>query len=64
MNEQDFMKITGRIDERFVNEYQDVPKRHVTSLRKRISIGVIVAAAMAIIVPAGVFAYTLITHRD
>ncbi len=64
MNEQDFMKITGRIDERFVNEYQDVPKRHVTSLRKRVSIGVIVAAAMALIIPAGVFAYSLITHRD
>lgn len=63
MNEMDYMNITNGIDAKYVAEYQEVTKGRVISLKKKISI-CIVAAAMAIIVPAGVFAYTLITHRD
>ena len=33
MNEQDYMKITGGIDERFVAEYADYPGRRVVSSR-------------------------------
>lgn len=63
MNEMDYMNLTNGIDAKYVAEYQEVTKGRVISLKKKISI-CIVAAAMAIIVPAGVFAYTLITHRD
>ena len=63
MNEMDYMNITNGIDAKYVAEYQEVTKGRVISMKKKISI-CIVAAAMAIIVPAGVFAYTLITHRD
>ena len=64
MNEQEYMKITGGIDERFVAEYENFSARRVTSLRKRIGIGIAVAAAVALMVPAGVFAFTQLTHRD
>ena len=64
MNEQEYMKITGGIDERFVAEYENYSARHVTSLRKRIGIGIAVAAAVALMIPAGVFAFTQLTHRD
>lgn len=64
MNEQEYMKITGGIDERFVAEYENYSARRVTSLRKRIGIGIAVAAAVALMIPAGVFAYTQLTHRD
>ncbi len=64
MKEQEYMKITGGIDERFVNEYPANSGRKVTSLKKRATIGIIVAAAMAIVIPAGVFAFTQLTHRE
>ena len=64
MNEQEYMKITGGIDERFVAEYENYSTRRVTSLRKRIGIGIAVAVAVALMVPAGVFAFTQLTHRD
>ena len=63
MNEMDYMNITNGIDAKYVAEYQEATKGRVISLKKKMSI-CIVAAAMAIIVPAGVLAYTLITHRD
>lgn len=63
MNEMDYMNITNGIDAKYVAEYQEATKGRVISLKKKMSI-CIVAAAMAIIVPAGVFDYTLITHRD
>ena len=64
MNEQEYMKITGGIDERFVAEYENYSARRVTSLRKRIGIGIAVAAAVALMIPAGVFAFTQLAHRD
>ena len=42
MKEQEYMKITGGIDERFVNEYPANSGRKVTSLKKRATIGIIV----------------------
>ena len=64
MNEQDYMKITGGIDERFVAEYADYPGKRAVSGRKRIGIMVAIAAAVALMIPAGVFAFTQLTHRD
>lgn len=64
MNEQDYMKITGGIDERFVAEYADYPGRRVVSSRRRIGIAIAIAAAVALMIPAGVFAFTQLTHRD
>lgn len=64
MNEQDYMKITGRIDERFVSEYENISERRVFNLRRRITIGIAVAVAVALMIPAGVFAFTQLTHRD
>ena len=64
MNEQDYMKITGGIDERFVSEYENITERHVVNFRRRITVGIAVAAAVALMIPAGVFAFTQLTHRD
>ena len=64
MNEQDYMKITGGIDERFVAEYENISQSRVTNIRKRFSIGIAIAAAVALLIPAGVFAFTQLTHRD
>lgn len=63
MNEKDYMNITNGINAEYVTEYQEVTQGRVTSLKKKISI-CIVAAAMAIMIPVGVYAYTLISHRD
>lgn len=64
MNEQDYMKITNSIDERFVAEYQTSAKVHDLTGRRRISIGIAAAVLVAVMIPAGVFAYNQITHRD
>jgi len=64
MNEQEYMKITNGIDERFVAEYQDSAKVYDLSKRRKLSIGIAAAALVAVMVPAGVFAFNQITHRD
>ena len=64
MNEQDYMKVTGKIDEKFVAEYQETPRGHVTSIRRKITIGIVVAAAVSIMVPVCAFALTQLTHRE
>ena len=64
MNEQEYMKITNGIDERFVAEYQDSAKVYDLNRRRKLSIGIAAAALVAVMVPAGVFAFNQITHRD
>ena len=64
MNEKEFMKITGGIDERFVSEYENFSKTRVSLVRKKIRTVVAIAAAVAVMVPAGVYAYTRLSHRE
>ena len=64
MNEQEYMKITGKIDKRFVNEYQQFKATRVVSIRKRIVTGVLAAAVAALLIPAGVFAAKQLIHHD
>lgn len=64
MNEQDYMNITSKIDEQYVNEYKIIEAKHKITMRKRIRTAILVAAAVAIMVPGGVFAYRQLTHRD
>jgi len=64
MNEREYLKITGNIDERFVNEYQNYTASRVVSIRKRISTGLLVAAAVALMVPIGVYAAKKLIHHD
>lgn len=63
MNEQEFMNITGGIDECYVAEYQSTAKVHDLN-RRKISIGIVAAVLVATMASVGVFAYTQITHRD
>ena len=64
MNEREYMNITSKIDESFVNEYKIIQAKHAISLRKRIRTCVVVAAAVAIMIPIGVFAYKRLSHRE
>ena len=64
MNEQDYMNITSKIDEKYVNEYKIIEAKHTITMRKRIKVAILVAAAVAIMIPGGVFAYRQLTHRD
>ncbi len=64
MNEQEYMNITSRIDERFVNEYKEIAVNRTIRLRKKIRMAVAVAASVAVLVPATVFAAKRLTHRD
>ena len=64
MNEQEYMNITSKIDEKYVNEYKVIEVKHKITMRKRIRTAILVAAAVAIMIPGGVFAYRQLTHRD
>lgn len=64
MNEQDYLKIMDGIDERFVSEYENLPTNRISPVRKRIRTVVLIAAAVAILVPASVFAISHLTHRE
>ena len=64
MNEQEYMNITSKIDEKYVCEYKIIEAKHKITLRKRIRTVILAAAAAAIMIPAGVFAYRQIAHRD
>lgn len=64
MNEQEYMNITSKIDENYVNEYRIVTAKHTITLRKRIRTAILVAAAVAVMVPVTVFAAKRLTHRE
>ena len=64
MNEQEYMNITSKIDEQYVNEYKIIEAKHTITIRKRIRTAVLVAAAVAIMIPVSVFAHRQLTHRD
>lgn len=64
MNEQEYMNITSKIDEKYVAEYKIATAKRNITIRKRIRTAVIAAAAAAIMIPAGVLAYKQLTHRD
>lgn len=64
MNEQEYIKITSKIDEKYINEYKIVTAKHNVSIRKKIRTGVLVAAAVALMIPVTIYASTKLTHRD
>lgn len=64
MNEQEYMNITSKIDEQYVNEYKVIEAKHNITMRKRIRTAILVAAAVAIMIPVSVFAHRQLTHRD
>ncbi|MBR5418028.1 MAG: hypothetical protein IK109_08390 [Clostridiales bacterium] len=64
MNEQEYMNITSKIDEKYVVEYKVIEAKRNITLRKRIRTAIVVAAALAVMVPVSVIAYSKLTHRD
>ncbi|MBO4688629.1 MAG: hypothetical protein J5636_08975 [Clostridiales bacterium] len=64
MNEQDYMNITSKIDEKYVVEYKVIEAKRNITLRKRLRTAIVVAAAVALMIPVGVIAYSRLTHRD
>ncbi|MBO4496304.1 MAG: DUF4179 domain-containing protein [Clostridiales bacterium] len=64
MNEQEYMKVTSKIDENYINEYKIVTAKHNISVRKKIRTSILVAAAVALMIPATIYASTKLTHRD
>jgi len=64
MNEKDYLKIMGGIDERYASEYEHFSKPRISLVRKRIRTVAAIAAAVAIMVPASVYAISRLSHRD
>lgn len=64
MNEHDMIKAMNGIDERFVSEYAEFTPKKRISVRKMVQTGVVIAAAAALAIPVGAYAYTQLTHRD
>ena len=64
MNEQEYMNITSKIDEKYVVEYKVIEAKRNITLRKRLRTAIVVAAALAVMVPVSVIAYSKLTHRD
>lgn len=64
MNEHEYMNITDGIDERYITEYQDISAGREKRVRRRIRTTVLIAALVAIMIPAGVYAVSQLTHRE
>lgn len=64
MNEHEFLKITGGIDEGLAAEYGALTPRKRISAKRGVQIAVGVAAAAALAIPAGAYAYNTFIHKD
>lgn len=64
MNEHEFLKITGGIDEGLAAEYGALTPRKRISAKRGVQIAVGVAAAAALAIPAGAYAYKTFIHKD
>ena len=64
MNEHDIMKAMNGVDERFISEYECFTPKKSISVRRIVRTGVVIAAAAALMIPVGAYAYNQLTHRD
>ncbi|MBQ7069899.1 MAG: hypothetical protein IJM87_01280 [Ruminococcus sp.] len=64
MKENDILKAMNRIDKRFVSEYAELEPKKKTTLKRIVRTGVIIAAAAALAIPAGAYAYKQLIHRE
>ena len=64
MNEHEYINMTNGINESFISEYRDITAKRGIRIKRIIRTGVAIAAALALMIPVGVFAHNLLTHRD
>lgn len=64
MNEYDFMKITNGIDKRFAAEYESFRPSKRISVKRSVRLAVGIAAAAALAIPVGAYAYNTFMHKE
>ena len=64
MNEYEFLNVTNGIDERFVDEYIGIKSAKPNTIKQRAGITMVLAAAVILMVPIGVYAFNALTHKN
>lgn len=64
MNEHDIMKAMNGVDKSFISEYENFTPKKSMNVKRIVRTGVVIAAAAALTIPVGAYAYNQLTHRD
>lgn len=64
MNEYDIMRAMNGTDEHFVSEYAEFTPRKGISIKRTVRTMAVIAAAAALVIPAGAYVYSEFIHRE